>query len=51
MLGREDAVGDPHSEIPDPGSDQMLSDHGCSLFFTAVEAAWHTECAEAGSYR
>jgi hypothetical protein len=31
MLGGEDAISDPHSEIPDPGTDQMLSHHGRCL--------------------
>jgi hypothetical protein len=43
MLGGKDAVGDPNSEIPDSGADQMFSYDGRSFFFTAVKAAGHTK--------
>src|SRR4029450_8079872 len=39
VLGGEDAVSYPNSEIPDSSTHQMFSHNGRRLTFTAVEAA------------
>jgi hypothetical protein len=45
VLGGEDAVSDPNSEIPYSSTHQMFSHNGRRLTFAAVKAAGYPERA------